>query len=1413
MLTKRYKIILGIFLFLLVPIKVSAATATISNLQAEPSTTKYNKIEFTFSLSKEYENPFYYYDATDTAGNNPSKMSWYGVNGVSVDAKITTPSGRQIAVPAFYFQDYKRIKVGAQDIVGKYKNPVWKVRFAPNETGTYKFYLTVTDKEGTTRYPTSGDNAFTVTNSTSKGFLKVSSSDPRFIEYDNGDTFVPISRGTPWEDYETLFPAYKQNGINFIRLWDTSDFALGVEGAQTAWVDSNTMDVPAKGIVVGSGANEGLRSANPTSPWYQRIAISEPTKQHKIEGYVKGTGKIRITSVQSNLILGSTIIETGSGGTNYTYVSATFTPNTDRVAVYLPTGSEYDQISIGPILGNSIEYNILTDGNFERHFAKDNTNNDPNANINLQRPLGNYFNQDESYRLDKILESAQNNDVYIQLCSCSGPWFTWPGNPESPDEWDWSSSWVLKSWQRNFRYRVARWGYSTSVLAWEKHNEHGHVTPNTNMYNFYQNYSNYQKSIDIYNHLKTTSQGSQAFSPNFWSSAAFDLANYHDYMMSNRYAAALNNDEANFVNKFAWCLASKGTYCDSNLGVGDGTSWISTAPFKPWVWGEIGVGTTVWNEPNSKGTTGEGAIRVFRNTMWAGLLSPMATTPVNWYDTKDSSYTNTVNAQKKIASDFFKGINLSKGNVTFLTTTADKPSNYNGESITVSNSTTRVIAAKFANKKESYLWVQNKNNTWFNSPTVPAAINTSVTIPNMNNESYVVETWNTSTGAKSTTNVSGTGGTLTFNVSSLTSDVAVKVIATNNPIPSITPSPTIVPSPIVTPGESNDLNNDGKIDITDVIDLVKRIFDDTYTFVNPQANPDINKDNKVNLMDIISLIQLIFGIGDPTPTPSPTASVTPTTVVTPTVIPTPSVSPTVVPTPTSTPAPIGSTWSQHAANAQRTSYVDKEMPTPWKWSWSWNGPNNSGGVSSGKFGLPRNVQAVTGGGKVYVAAGSRGLYALNESDGSQSWVFNQATVNSTAAFDNNFVYAVGTNGYLYQLNYVNGSVVNSFNLGSTSTLPLPVAVSGNSLYVGMGRYVYSLNKNNLTQNWRYDTGGSVVNTPVSFSASKSTAIVVTQDLYVHAINSTGNQKWRVKPTTRVYGNPQGDGGNNFAEATYGWPVIAENSGLVLIKYRLDWNTMFEFGRWPTTNEQIRSNLTSQPDQQALFALNIDTGNVPFISNIGHGGWGDGGYMPMGPQPVVKKLSDGKEVVYTVGRGDNRYDERWDSELVEMVLDNSTISGLQPGYIRWIEYCNYGWAEYANSNCFVQPTDEQPNVSMAGNQLMAAHWALAFGVNIRNRASSYGSYTNPIDTTALPSMATVTLSSAVGNFSSTHYSPNSFPMATTDGEYRSLAPGFYIYINQGKIYDQYWRSYASWTISDGKVYYLSNEGTLVALTAQ
>jgi len=44
----------------------------------------------------------------------------------------------------------------------------------------------------------------------------------------------------------------------------------------------------------------------------------------------------------------------------------------------------------------------------------------------------------------------------------------------------------------------------------------------------------------------------------------------------------------------------------------------------------------------------------------------------------------------------------------------------------------------------------------------------------------------------------------------------------------------------------------------------------------------------------------------------------------------------------------------------------------------------------------------------------------------------------------------------------------------------------------------------------------------------------------------------------------------------------------------------------------------------------------------------------------------------------------------------------------------------------------------------------------------------------------------------------------------LRPGFYIYWNQGKIYDQYWSEFASWVVSNNTVYFLSTDGALIAL---
>jgi outer membrane protein assembly factor BamB len=527
----------------------------------------------------------------------------------------------------------------------------------------------------------------------------------------------------------------------------------------------------------------------------------------------------------------------------------------------------------------------------------------------------------------------------------------------------------------------------------------------------------------------------------------------------------------------------------------------------------------------------------------------------------------------------------------------------------------------------------------------------------------------------------------------------------------------------------------------------------------------------------------------------PAASPTPTT--TPTASPTPTATPTGQPPPPSA----GGEWSQHAHNAQRTGYTSQVVNTPWRWRWSWNGPNSTGGISAGKTGLPRNVQPVTGGGRVYVAAGSRGVYALRETDGSEVWNARPGgNINSTVAYDKDTqsVFAVSSNGTLYKLNAGNGSVIGQFPAGASSALPLPPAVLSDRVVFAMGNRVFAVNKANLQQIWVYDAG-AVVETPPSYSASRNRVIVGTADLHVHAIeNSNGSRAWRMRPVHSSLAAGETPDGRNFAEFKHGWPVIADGAGYALIKVRLDWESLWK--DWPQTNSGMRAFLTNNPTQQALFVLDLDDGSVPYIANVGHGGYGDSGYLPMGPQPVVKRLPNGKEIVYIIIRAKHAYDPRWDSHFGEMVLDNATVSGLQGGDVRFIAF------DYPpGSSAPFLLTDEQPNVSMAGDYLFGGHWEAGFAMRILDRSDGRGSFGNKITSQRLDTIAT---SQDAGgcSFSTSHYCPSGLQNT------REYDFGFYIYYRQGAVYDRYWGEYSVWVVSNDNLYFRSTDGAIVALTS-
>jgi len=497
--------------------------------------------------------------------------------------------------------------------------------------------------------------------------------------------------------------------------------------------------------------------------------------------------------------------------------------------------------------------------------------------------------------------------------------------------------------------------------------------------------------------------------------------------------------------------------------------------------------------------------------------------------------------------------------------------------------------------------------------------------------------------------------------------------------------------------------------------------------------------------------------------------------------------------------PTGTEWHQFAHDAQRTGYTDQVVPVPWRWKWAWNGPNETGQVRRGKFGLPRNSQPVTGGGRVYVAGGRKGVYALDAATGALVW--RRRTVGhalSTPAYDpatqSLFVYTA--RGNLYKLDAATGAILGRLKFGNRirSSVPLPPALVGNRVVVGVQNLLVAVDTATLQLAWQYDAGAAI-HTPAAYSPSRARFLVVTQDLFVHAVDAaTGTRAWRVKPTVRSGGDPGGTD-TALAEAAFGWPVVAEQHGYVLVKYRLDWQALWTWSPWPGTNTAMRANLAAAPEHQALFVLDLDDGSAPFSTNVGHGGFGDGDYLPMGALPVVKSWPGDGEVAYVVMRGAPclvaACDGRADSHLGELLLDDATVPGYAAGDVRFM------------ANTFF-PTDEQVYLSMAGDVLLGGHWAFGLAHQITDRSPARGAGATPITTADLPH---VTVADDHAPFVSTHYFGD---FLCAEGCGRSFPAGFFIYHTSTPVYDRYWSEYASWVVSGDTVYFVSTDGAVVAV---
>ncbi len=170
----------------------------------------YEKVEFTFPVQHEYENPF-----------DPRV--------VDVQATFRGPDGRTMTVPGFFYQGYerKRDEKGNEHLI-PVGRPVWKVRFSAPIPGLWRCRIKLRNALGVW---TSDEIAFrAMPNPNCPGMVRISKKDPRYFELENGDFFFPLGmnmrdggdnaaaqRGT--FDFDEFVPLFAEHHIRFLRTW------------------------------------------------------------------------------------------------------------------------------------------------------------------------------------------------------------------------------------------------------------------------------------------------------------------------------------------------------------------------------------------------------------------------------------------------------------------------------------------------------------------------------------------------------------------------------------------------------------------------------------------------------------------------------------------------------------------------------------------------------------------------------------------------------------------------------------------------------------------------------------------------------------------------------------------------------------------------------------------------------------------------------------------------------------------------------------------------------------------------------------------------------------------------------------------------------------------------------------------
>jgi hypothetical protein len=445
--------------------------------------------------------------------------------------------------------------------------------------------------------------------------------------------------------------------------------------------------------------------------------------------------------------------------------------NSDQTEVYI------DTISIREVLGTGqLGPNIVTTSDMDTHYT---------------------MQQRNSYALDRILELAEQNNIYLKfvinskieryhnLTNFAGESFEDLDVRCATDEnycmrqdhsyGNWHEMtkvrWLQQAW---WRYLQARWGYSTAIHSWELFNEgdpfhsaHYTLTDELGKYmhcrvfgieveSDYGQKCNYNHPND---HLVTTSTWHSYPRDQFWNNPDYpnvDYADIHQYIHED------NPEQLPYFNNAA--LFTQHT----SMSVG---ALQPNGSAKPIMRGEAGLVFTDDDQVNVIADEG----LWLHNYIWGGINSggliesfwnspPFQTliqsnNPGNGHDHRHMF---------KKYLDFIKDIPLNNGYYTDV------------DASLVNGSSLRVWGQKDTQNNRAHIWIQNPQNTWRNKVdnVNPPPISDTIIISGFSpNTSLSIQWYDTYAGSPSSTQLLTTDadGNLRLDINDLTTDVAVNV--------------------------------------------------------------------------------------------------------------------------------------------------------------------------------------------------------------------------------------------------------------------------------------------------------------------------------------------------------------------------------------------------------------------------------------------------------------------------------------------------------------------------------------------------------------------------------------------------------------------------------------------------------------